>query len=222
LHGGHTMTSTRNSIAWQKFPFNFHAHFPHVLAIAFVPFWLYWAIEPYDRAVWMVENTPVIVLYLLLLLTFHKFRFSDASYYVMALGLCWHTVGGHYTFERVPFDWVTDTFGFERNHYDRVGHFLAGAWAWPIAELMLRQGWITRTVPLMLFCLFSIMSVAASFEIAEWWYAAINGGESAVSYLGSQGDLWDAQKDMLADTLGAIIALLKFHLFCNRGLFSTS
>ena len=212
--------NAQNAAAWQRFPFQFHPCFPHVLAVAFVPFWLYWAFDPYDRSVWIVENLPVLSLYLLLLLSFRKFRFSDASYYVMAIGLCWHTVGGHYTFERAPFAWVTDTFGFERNHYDRVGHMLAGAWAWPIAELMLRQRWITRIIPMMLFCLFAIMSVAAGFEIAEWWYAALKGGESAVSYLGSQGDAWDAQKDMLADTLGAVIALAKFRFF-GRHMFSS-
>ncbi len=215
------MMSAQHSTVWGKFPFHFHAYFPYVLAIAFLPFWLYWAIDPYDRDVWVAENLPIVSLYLLLVLTFRKFRFSDASYYVMALGLCWYTVGGHYTFERTPFGWVTDTFGFERNHYDRVGHFLAGAWAWPIAELVLRQGWITRVVPIMLFCLFAITSMAACFEIAEWWYAVIKGGNSSVSYLGSQGDPWDAQKDMLADMLGAMVALLKFR-FYGRDLFNTS
>ena len=105
---------------------------------------------------------------------------------------------------------MTESFGWERNNFDRIGHLSIGFWSYPIAELMSRMGWITRTVPLLLFALFSIMALAAGYEIIEWWYAALEGGEAGAAFLGSQGDIWDAQKDMLLDTLGALIGLTVF------------
>jgi len=186
--------------------------FPVILALAFTVFWAFWAFDPYDRAVWWAENLPVIGLFIALIATYKRFRFSNTAYLLMAVWMFWHTVGGHYTFERVPFDWVTNLFGWERNHFDRIGHYSIGFWAYPVAELMSRMGWISRTVPLLLFALFSIMALAAGYEIIEWWYAALQGGEAGASFLGSQGDIWDAQKDMLLDTLGAITALIIFLL----------
>ena len=125
--------------------------------------------------------------------------------------LCYlHTIGGHYTFERVPFGWVTDTFGFERNHFDRIAHFSVGFFAYPIAELLWKKRLVASLGVLLLFPVFAIFSVASLYEIIEWQYAAIEGGESGAAFLGSQGDIWDAQKDMLADALGAIAAVAFF------------
>ncbi|MEQ9491785.1 MAG: DUF2238 domain-containing protein [Alphaproteobacteria bacterium] len=183
---------------------------PTLLALVFILFWAFWAVDPYDRAVWWAENLPVIGIFLLLVLTYRVFRFSNTAYLLMAVWMFWHTVGGHYTFERVPFDGVTDLFGWERNHFDRIGHYTIGLWSYPVAELMRRRGWITRTVPVLLFALFSIMALAAAYEIIEWWFAALQGGEEGASFLGSQGDVWDAQKDMLLDTLGALTGLAIF------------
>lgn len=184
--------------------------FPTILALIFVLFWAFWAVDPYDRAVWWAENLPVIGIFLLLVLTYRQFRFSNTAYLLMAVWMFWHTVGGHFTFERVPFGFVTDLFGWERNHFDRIGHFSIGFWSYPIAELVLRRGWITSIIPVLLFSLFSIMALAAAYEIIEWWYAALQGGDAGASFLGSQGDVWDAQKDMLLDTLGALTGLAIF------------
>ncbi len=117
-----------------------------------------------------------------------------------------HTIGGHYTFERVPFQWVSDTFGFERNHYDRIAHFSVGFYAFAFAELLDRRKliearWLLFLVPVMF-----IFTVAAVYEIIEWLYAALSDPTAGAAFLGSQGDPWDAQKDMLADGLGAIVA----------------
>jgi len=186
---------------------------PLALALVFIVFWTFWAINPFDRAVWFAENLPVMGVFIALVSTYTRFRFSNLAYLLMAFWMFWHTVGGHYTFERVPFDWVTNFFGWERNHFDRIGHFSIGLWSYPIAELMSRMGWIARTVPLLLFALFSIMALAAGYEIIEWWYAALEGGDAGAAFLGSQGDIWDAQKDMLMDTLGALAGLI---IFCFR------
>lgn len=183
--------------------------FPHLLAVVFVVFFAWLGIEPVSREVWVAEVIPVIIIFLLLVATFHKFRFSNLSYGLMAFWLFWHTIGGHYTFANVPFDWVTDLFGFERNHFDRIGHYSVGFYAYPLAEWVTRKRWCGPVMATFL-GLFFIMSVAAGYEIIEWWYAAAEGGEAGVEFLGSQGDIWDAQKDMLADTLGAISTLILF------------
>jgi len=184
-------------------------YFPHLLAVVFVAFFAWLGIEPVSREVWVAEVIPVIIIFLLLVATFHKFRFSNLSYGLMAFWLFWHTIGGHYTFANVPFDWVTDLFGFERNHFDRIGHYSVGFYAYPLAEWVTRKRWCGPVLATFL-GLFFIMSVAAGYEIIEWWYAAAEGGEAGVEFLGSQGDIWDAQKDMLADTLGAISTLILF------------
>ena len=190
---------------------------PPALAGVFTLFWLYWAIDPHDRGVWFAENLPVVALFGLLVATYRLFRFSTTAYLLMAGWLFWHTVGGHYTFERVPFGAVTDWLGFERNHFDRVGHFMVGWWAYAIAELMWKNRWIERPAPVALFALFAIMAVAASYEIAEWLYAAGSASaERGLLFLGSQGDIWDAQRDMLADTLGALFALALFFVDGSR------
>lgn len=81
------------------------------------------AIEPYDRAVRRAENIPVMVSVFLLVITYKKYKFSASAYVLMSIWIYMHTIGGHYTFERVPFDWFNNFFGFERNMYDRIAHY---------------------------------------------------------------------------------------------------
>jgi putative membrane protein len=111
----------------------------------------------------------------------------------------------------VPFGRVSDLFGFERNHFDRIGHYSIGFYAYPLVEWVTRKRWCGPAIASFL-GLFFIMSLAAGDEIIEWWYAAAEGGEAGIEFLGSQGDVWDAQKDMLADTLGAITTVALFWL----------
>lgn len=188
---------------------------PEALAAVFVVMFVLLGIAPYDRAVWFLECTPVVAIFLLLAGTARKFRFSDAAYLLMAVWLFWHTVGGHYTFSRVPFGAITDTFGFSRNHFDRVGHFSVGFYAYALAELLTRRR-LAGPVVSVLFGLFAIMAVACGWEILEWLVAVAEGGDAGHAFLGSQGDEWDAQKDMLADTLGAVCALALFRLYGRR------
>ena len=129
---------------------------------------------------------------------------------------CWlflHTVGARYTFADVPFEWgnrlLSPLLGEGRNHFDRFAHYIIGFYAFPMAEWLLRRGKCTFGTA-MFFGLFFVMSVAAAYEIIEWQYAVIEGGQAGIEFLGSQGDVWDAQKDMLADTLGALTALALF------------
>jgi putative membrane protein len=128
-----------------------------------------------------------------------------------------HTVGGYYTFERVPFDWVSHAFGFKRNHYDRVAHFAVGFYAYGIAELLVMRRLVTRGWVAALFGICAIGTIAALYEIIEWIYAALEGGSAGAAFLGSQGDLWDAQKDMLADILGAVFAVALYAVIQRKG-----
>lgn len=183
--------------------------FPKLLALIILVLMIWSAINPAMYDVWIAEMIPVIAIYLALVLTYSKFQFSNTSYVLMSVWLILHTIGAHYTFANVPFDWFTEWWGGERNHFDRIAHFSVGFYAYPMVELLLKKRW---AVPVTAGCfgLFFIMSVAGAYEIIEWWYAELAGGDAGIEFLGSQGDIWDAQKDMLADTLGAIAALILY------------
>lgn len=187
--------------------------FPSALALLFIAVAAWSGIGPVDRAVWWAEVIPVFIVFTALVLTYPLFRFSNTAYVLMSLWLLMHTVGAHYTFANVPFDWgnrlLTPLLGPDRNHYDRLAHYIIGFYSFPMAEWLLRRRLCGLKLALC-FSLFFIMSVAASYEIIEWLYAVIEGGNAGVEFLGSQGDIWDAQKDMLADTLGALTALVIF------------
>ena len=186
---------------------------PAILLAGYVALFIWGAIGPYDRATWWAENIPIVaVVATLVVLYVRGVRFSPLAYALMAVLPYWHTVGGHYTFERVPFDWFNRAFGFKRNMYDRVGHFSVGFFAFGILEYLLARRAMSRPLAC-LFAVFAIAFVAMSYELIEWAYAAYGGNAQAgANFLGSQGDVWDAQKDMLMDTLGAVAAVLMFLL----------
>ncbi len=188
---------------------------PRILLAAYLALFTWAAIHPYDRATWWAENIPIVLIAATLVILYLRgFIFSATAYLLMSVLLFMHTIGGHYTFERVPFAFVTDLFGFHRNHYDRIAHFSVGFYAYAIAEALVRTKAVRSRVVLFLFPIFSIAFVAMGYELIEWIYADTAGGQSGAAFLGSQGDIWDAQKDMLADTLGAIVATI---LFFARG-----
>jgi putative membrane protein len=188
-------------------------YFPHILFALYALLFLYTGIHPYARDVWYVENGPIVAIVIALTIGWVRgVRFSNTSYALMSVLLYMHTIGGYYTFERVPFDWFNTFFGFERNMYDRVAHFTVGFYAFPFAEYLLAKKAVTKKWIAYVLPLCFIMALAALYEIFEWWYAATFGGDAGVAFLGSQGDIWDAQKDMLMDTLGAVTALLIFGL----------
>lgn len=185
--------------------------FTVILSLMFVILSIWSGWEPVMRSVWYIEFAPAEVIFILFLFIDSRFRFSATSRILIFAWLFWHTIGAHYTFANVPFQWFSDLLDTPRNHFDRISHFLIGLYAFPIAE------WLTRTCKLTLpvalvFSLSSIMAVAAGYEIFEWIYAVFDGGENGLEILGAQGDIWDAQKDMLCDTAGAVFALILFSL----------
>ncbi len=191
--------------------------FPKILLSAYILLFTGLAITPYSRDVWFVENLPIFLIVLYLVVLYIKgIRFSNASYFLMSVLIFLHTIGGHFTFERVPFDWFNNFFGFERNMYDRVAHFSVGFYAYPIAEYLSMKRLVNSRVLVYLTPLLFIISVAAVYEMFEWWFAATFGGDAGAAFLGSQGDIWDAQKDILMDTLGGITALIFFFIYSCR------
>ena len=177
------------------------------------------AIRPVSRPTWIAENVTVLCIVVpLVWLHLRGVRFSNPAYLLMAVLIFLHTIGGHYTFSEVPFGWVTDLIGAQRNHFDRLAHFSVGFYAYAICEFIESRRYSTRRGFSLLFAVAVIFAIAALFEIVEWLYAASTSPTAGAEFLGSQGDVWDAQKDMLADGLGAIAAALAYH-FAHRGQF---
>ncbi len=183
---------------------------PFILLIIYIAVFTVCAVNPYDRSVWWAENIPILIIVGILTVIYPFQKFSPLSYLLMSCLIILHTIGGHFTFEKVPFDFVTDMFGFERNHYDRIAHFTVGFYAFPIAELLMKRKLVCSKWILFMFPVFAIFTVAAGYEIFEWIYAVSADPDAGIAVLGSQGDVWDAQKDMFADGLGSIMAMLMF------------
>ncbi|PIE85139.1 hypothetical protein CSA08_03540 [Candidatus Gracilibacteria bacterium] len=206
---------------------NIKNYFPYFLLGIYIILFTFLAISPLDRATWWAENIPVMIVVVILVLAFKKFRFSNTSYFLMTLFLCFHTIGGHYTFEKVPFDTFNAMlnslnmdfiFSEGRNNFDRVGHFLIGVFAYPVAELVVRKKWVTNIWMAIFVGIFALGFWGALYEIIEMIYAILFGGEQAANFLGSQGDIWDAQKDMLLDISGAVLISVLFYFnYKNSG-----
>ncbi|MCE7535158.1 DUF2238 domain-containing protein [Aliivibrio fischeri] len=182
---------------------------PMLLALTslYSAIFLFSAFEPVSRAVWFAEIIPALLILAGIFYMATRFKFSKTALVFMFIWLFLHTIGAKYTFADVPFDWFNNLIGSERNNFDRVAHFSIGFYAYPIAEYLIKTKKCSTPLA-MAFGLFTLMSVAAGYEIIEWWYAAIAGGDEGIAFLGSQGDIWDAQKDMLCDTTGSLFALL--------------
>ena len=131
----------------------------------------------------------------------------------------YHTVGGHFTFEKVPFDWGNNLldklnldflFNEGRNNFDRLGHYMIGVFAYPIAEFVYKTKKVSSKTTAILFGIFALGFWGSLYEIIEMIYAIKEGGSVGAAFLGSQGDIWDAQKDMLLDILGAVTVSVLF------------
>jgi len=178
------------------------------LASWYAVFWILTGIAPVDRRDWLLENFLVVVSAVVLIATYRRFPLSDVSYVLITLFLTLHSIGAHYSYAQVPFGaWVKDAFGLSRNHYDRLVHFSFGLMmAYPAREVFLRianiKGIWAYYLPIDVTLAFSAM-----YEITESWFAQIIGPGLGDAWLGTQGDIWDAQKDMTAALTGAILCM---------------
>ncbi|MDH5360160.1 MAG: DUF2238 domain-containing protein [Gammaproteobacteria bacterium] len=174
-----------------------------------VIFWIATAIEPVNREDWLLENILVICFSLILMATYQKFVFTTRSYLLLTLFLTLHLIGAHYTYSETPFGfWMQAWFDFERNHFDRLVHFSFGfLLAIPVRELLIRAAQIksswANSITVML-----ILSMGGLFEVFEMLAAIMVHPELGDAYLGTQGDVWDAQQDMLQAIAGAFAALI--------------
>lgn len=196
--------------------------YPLLLLTLFTVWWIGLAIAPWYRQDWLLENILVFVVLALLIWGYRHLRFSPLSYSLIFIFLCLHEVGAHYTYAEVPYGvWFksitgldfNSLFGFERNHFDRSVHFLYGFLILPACVEIFEArakllGFWRFLVPITF-----IMSHSELFEIIEWQAAEFFGGPLGQAYLGTQGDIWDAQKDSLAAASGAIISTILLQLY---------
>jgi putative membrane protein len=189
--------------------------FPAILLALYLAFWLALAIDPLYRADWLLENALVFVAIPCLVATRRRMRFSNAAYLCLAIFFSLHAVGAHYTYSLVPYErWLealglartSEVLGSTRNHYDRFVHLAYGLLLFtPASELIARvakpRGAWGCWLPV-----FFIASHSVIYESIEFGAALVFGGDLGQAYLGTQGDEWDAQKDSLLATSGALTA----------------
>jgi putative membrane protein len=180
-------------------------------------------INPVERGTWWLEVAPVLIGIPILALTYRKFPLTPLLYRLLFIHALILVLGGHYTYAKVPLGfWIQETFGFARNHYDRIGHFAQG-----FIPAILTREILVRCSPLqpgkwLAFVVVSVcLAFSACYELIEW-AAALIGGSSAESFLGTQGDVWDTQSDMFMALLGAILALLLLSRVHQRAILRLS
>ena len=194
-----------------------HRQFLLVLAGLFAIEFVVLGIAPVDREAWLLENTLVVVFIGGMVASYRKLTLSRISYFLIFVFLSVHAIGAHYTYALVPYDdWfraltggsLNELLGWERNNFDRVVHFAYGLLlAYPVREVFLRvarlRGFWGYFFPLDI-----TMSTSMLYELLEWAAAAVFGGDLGQAYLGTQGDIWDAHKDMALASAGALIAMM--------------
>lgn len=174
-----------------------------------VVLWVITAIDPFDRRDWLLENLLVFIYGFLLLISYRRFAFSNLSYGLFTVFLSLHLVGAHYTYAETPFGfWLQNLLDLERNHYDRIVHFSFGLLiAYPFRELLLRAAGLRRSWSYLL-SVALVLAFSNFYEIIEAIVAEIVSPELGSAYLGTQGDIWDAQKDAFVAFLGAVITMI--------------
>jgi putative membrane protein len=179
---------------------------------------LLWSgIKPHDYFTWILEVLPAVLGLVILAATYHCFRFTKLTYWLMLIHSIILMIGGHYTYAEVPlFNWIRDAFDLGRNHYDKLGHFAQGFIPAIIArEILIRKSPL-KEGPWLFFTVVCIcLSISAFYEFIEWW-VAVASGTDAEAFLGTQGYGWDTQSDMFLAFIGAVAALLSLSTFHDR------
>lgn len=167
------------------------------------------AIEPNDYPTWALEVFPAVLGFIALAATRRRFPLTPLVYVLILLHCIGLMVGGHYTYAEVPLgDWVGERFGWERNNYDKLGHFAQGFVPAMVArEILVRDRVVTMPGWRNFFIVSCCLGFSAFYELIEWWVALFS-EEAAESFLGTQGYLWDTQSDMAWALWGALAALL--------------
>jgi len=197
--------------------------YPLLIFILYIIVWIILSINVSYRHDWFLENLLTIPFVVFIFIIYKRFKLSNLSYSLIFIFMTLHIIGTHYTYAEVPFGfWIQNFLGLSRNHYDRIVHFSFGLLlAYPVREISIRIGNLKGAwalyIPIDL-----VLALSALYEIIEWIIAIMFGGDLGIAYLGTQGDVWDAQKDMAFAGLGAVIAMFivyVFNLFYRRESF---
>lgn len=189
------------------------------LVIVFLAVLIWSAVKPHDYFTWILEVFPALIGIAILFATRRAFPLTPLLYVLLLIHAVILMIGGHYTYAEVPLGfWMRDAFGFARNHYDRIGHIAQGVVPAIVArEVLIRlkvvrgRGWLFAIV--VSICL----AISAAYELLEW-SVSVASGSKGDAFLGTQGDIWDTQKDMALALIGAIVAQLVFARVHDRQL----
>lgn len=160
------------------------------------------SLNPYNRNAWLIENLILwSFLFTCVYLYYKGIRLSLISSIIIWIAMCWHSIGAFYSFPKVPIGfWVMNLFKLSRNPYDRMGHYIFGLLAYPLNDALKYE----TTILNLLLIILSILGISALYEIFEWMIISYTEYSTGFTFIASQGDIWDAQKDMLCVLLGAI------------------
>lgn len=181
---------------------------------------LFWsAIGPKDFILWLLQITPVVVGFFLLVFTHKKFPLTRLLYLLILIYSIIIMVGSHYSYSEVPlFDSIRPYFGFERNNYDKIGHFAQGfVPALIVREILIRKNVVESRSWMNFFIICICLAFSAFYEFVEWGVAVLSGKPAAVS-LGTQGFIWDTQADMAFALIGSLVALIFFSKIHDKEL----
>ena len=188
----------------------------HLILLTILFSILIWsAINPRDLFTWFLEILPVLIGVVTLIYIYPKYKFTNLVYVLIMIESIILIVGAHYTYAEMPvFNLIRDTFGLSRNYYDRLGHFAQGFIpALIVREVLIRNEVISKKNYLFFIVICICLSISALYELLEFGVAKFT-GDSAEAFLGTQGDIWDTQRDMLMALIGSITSLCllsKYH-----------
>jgi len=196
----------------------------HIALISLVSvIWIWSGINPQDTYLtWVLETIPVFIVLPILIFTYRRFRMTDIAYIIIAVHSIVLMVGGHYSYAKVPLGfWMEDWFGWTRNNYDKIGHFMQG-----FCPAICTREILSRTSPLKPGKWLTFISIAvplgfsAFYEIIEW-LASLTSPEDTEAFLGTQGYIWDTQTDMFWCLIGSVVAVLIISRFHDHQLSKT-
>jgi len=176
-----------------------------IIYAIYIVVWIIMAIDPKYPADWLLENILVFLFFPFIVIMDIRHRYSATAIFLLLIFASLHSLGSHYTYaEMEHFDVISKFFGFERNHFDRVVHFLFGLLVFRILFEMITYG-ISSLKTALFFTLTTVISISTIYEMLEWIAAVTFHPELGMAFLGTQGDIWDAHKDTLAAMVGALI-----------------
>lgn len=174
-------------------------------------------INPYDRFIWFLEVLPAIIGIIVLIIIYPKFKFSNLVYILVWIHCIILIIGGYYTYAEMPlFNWLRDTYGLSRNYYDRLGHIAQGfVPALIIREVFIRKRLVSSKRWASFIAISMCLAISASYEILEFIFAIFS-EETAEAFLGTQGDIWDSQWDMICALIGSILSVILLGKYQNK------